>query len=363
MNPLSHSHRAARLLSLLREVDLAAIKNEADRPFRLVLTGDAELATTLAELLSATPGRSGVHPYVVRSPQPVTAPADLQLNLQRGLEFTAPRNQNPKNQTPPDQTPTLSVCLMKAPKDAAGTAPQVGAELPHSGPHSNEVGRVIVGELTPETVQQVLVPEILRVLSPTLRLAVGKQLPVFRPAVIRGLVETSARANAIYAASTGVAEIVPVLNIPLNVADTVVLSKNQLVMAYKVALAAGRTGRPQEVLLELIGVLGGGLLFRQVARGLVGLIPVWGIVPKVAVAYAGTQVIGTAASLWATEGRTVSAAELRDLYAGALTHGRKVAASLLPQRFKRGKQGQAVVIEDEVLGELGSPDPAHTDNP
>ncbi len=344
MKMFSRPLQATRLLSLVREVDLGAIKDEADRRFTLLLTGDAELAAKLADLLSETPGRSGIHPYLSLQ---TALPADLQLNVQRG--FTA----QPVAQ-PASRTPTLSVCLVE------GAAPQVGAELPHPG----EVSRVVLSELSTETVAQTLVPEIIRVLLPQLRLAVGKQLPVFRPAVIRGLVEEAARANALYAVSTGVAEIVPVLNLPLNVADTFVLGKNQLVMAYKVALAAGRTGRPQELMIEIIGVLGGGFLFRQVARGLVGLIPVWGIVPKVAVAYAGTQVIGTAASLWATEGRTVSAVEVKELYAGALAQGRRVAERLTPGRRK---QAQAAATKDEteaeILGELGPPDPENEPSP
>ena len=34
----------------------------------------------------------------------------------------------------------------------------------------------------------------------------------------------------------------PVLNAPLNLADVVVLTKNQLLMSYRVALAAGKRG-------------------------------------------------------------------------------------------------------------------------
>ena len=340
MKTLARPLRAARLLSLLQEVDLGAIKNEAERRFSLELTGDPDLTVKLAELLSETPGRSGVHPYIalqnaLRSPQHPsagTAP-DLRLNVQKGVA--------PPSQSFP--TPTLNVCVLDG-DDAA----KVGAELPHPG----EAGRVILDALTAETLQSVLIPQILRTVAPTLRLALGKQLPAFRPAVIRGLIEEASRANALYAVSTGVAEIVPVLNLPLNVADTVVLTKNQLVMAYKVALAAGKTGRPQELVGELIGVLGGGLLFRQVARGLIGLIPVWGIVPKVAVAYAGTQVIGTAASLWATQGKTVSATEVHELYAGALTRGRNVAEQLLPTRFKRSR---AVLEPEKISGELEPP--------
>ena len=346
MNPLSRPFRAARLLSLVREIDLGAIKDEAERRFSLELTGDAGLTTKLAELLSATPGRSGIHPYLTVTLQLAGAAVDLRLHVQRG--YASPPALQP-------QVPTLSVCVL----EGTETPQQVGAELPHPG----EAGRVVLDNLNAQTVQNVLVPQILRTLPPALHLAVGRQLPAFRPAVIRGLVEEASRANALYAASTGVAEIVPVLNLPLNVADTVVLSKNQLVMAYKVALAAGKTGRPQELIGEIVGVLGGGLLFRQVARGLVGLIPVWGIVPKVAVAYAGTQVVGTATSFWATEGRTASAVEVRELYAGALTKGRQVAERLLPGRRK---QGEAKVLEDtsvdnKILGELGPPDSSQPD--
>ena len=234
MNPLSRPFRAARLLSLVREIDLGAIRDEAERRFSLELTGDAELTAELAVLLSATPGRSGVHPYLTVNstvtPQAGTA-VDLRLNVQRGY---APPSELPS------RVPTLSVCVL----EDAETPTQVGAELPHPG----EAGRLVIAELNAETVKNVLAPQVLRALSPTLHLALGRQLPAFRPAVIRGLVEEASRANALYAASTGVAEIVPVLNLPLNVADTVVLSKNQLVMAYKVALAAGKTGRPQELI-------------------------------------------------------------------------------------------------------------------
>lgn len=324
---------AARMLTLLREIDLGTLRNEAERRFTLSLTGDPGLAYELADLLSATPGRVGVHPYLSLSNPPN---ADLRIVVQRGFETSLP-----------PAGPTLAVYLTD------GETLPVGADLPRAG----ETGRVVLAELTEEGVRTALVPALLRALPPTLHLALGKQLPVARPAVIRRLVEEAARTNALYAAGTGVAEIVPVLNVPLNVADTVILTKNQLVMAYKVALAAGRTGSAQDLIGEIVGVLGGGLLFRQVARGLVGLVPVWGVVPKVAVAYAGTQLIGTAAAIWATEGRTLSPAELRALYADALKRGRDVAARLVPKRFRR--TGRAEVLEDGVKGELeeGSSEP------
>lgn len=337
MHTLSRPLRAARLLTILREVDLGAIKREAEGRFILHLSGDPELAVLLAEQLSATPGRSGIHPYLqIQTADVMTGlPLNLRIVVQQG--FAA---------VPPDRVPTLVVCV------TGETPPQVGAELARPG----ETVRVAVSALTPESVRQTLVPALLHALPPNLHLTVARQLPVFRPAVIRGLIEEASRTNALYAASTGVAEIVPVLNIPLNVADTVVLTKNQLLMAYKVALAAGKTGKPQELITEIVGVLGGGLLFRQLARGLVGLIPLWGLVPKVAVAYAGTHVIGTAAALWATEGRTVSASDVRGLYTGALERGRALAQRLLPRRLGRAE----VLPESDELPQL---EPPKTDPP
>lgn len=326
MKALGQPLRAARLFNLVREIDLAAIKREAEARFLLHLSGDTDLAGQLAELLSETPGRRGVQPYL--STEPHAQNATLRLLVQRG------------NETPAVAQPaTLTVCV-------TGDAPlEPGLELPRPG----ENARILVAELTPESVRTRIIPALLAATSPELYIPLARHLGVFRPAVIRHLIDDASRANAIYAASTGVAEIVPVLNIPLNVADTVVLTKNQLVMAYKIALAAGRSGKSQDLIMEIIGVLGGGLLFRQVARGLVGLIPVWGIVPKVAVAYAGTVVIGSAASLWALEGKQASATDLRGLYRESLARGRALAERLLPGR--RAKKPQA--LSDEQRSERG----------
>lgn len=309
MNRLSRPVRAARMLNIVREIDLAALKRESDARFLLHIMGEPDLSAALAEALSETPGRRGVHPYL--STEAHAPDAALRIVVQRG-----------SGAAPGTPASSLRVCVMgEEPAD-------VGAELPRPG----EEARIIVRELSPETVRHTLIPALLGVAHPDLHLALARHLGVFRPAVIRRLIDDTSRTNALYSASTGVAEIVPVLNLPLNLADMVILSKNQLVMAYKIALAAGREGKPQELITELVGVLGGGLLFRQVARGLVGLIPVWGIVPKVAVAYAGTFVIGSAAALWALEGRTPGADDLRGLYRESLARGRALATQIAPRR-------------------------------
>jgi uncharacterized protein (DUF697 family) len=169
---------------------------------------------------------------------------------------------------------------------------------------------------------------LLALVEPDRRIALARQAAPLRPQVFRAVTEETARANAGYAFSTGLAEIVPILDIPLNIGDMLVLSKNQLMMSYRIALAAGKTGQPRELIGEIVGVLGGGLIFRQVARQLVGLLPVIGLVPKVAVAYGGTWAIGKAVAVWATGEGQLTAARLKELSREGLARGRKVAHSL-----------------------------------
>ena len=127
---------------------------------------------------------------------------------------------------------------------------------------------------------------------------------------------------------------VPVLDVPLNLADIVILTKNQLVMSYRIAVASGKKGTAQQLIGEVVGVIGGGFLFRQGARQLVGLIPVAGIVPQVAVAYAGTLAIGKAVAAWAAWPGP-GAGTIKRLYRQALTRGKEVAVALVDQARKR----------------------------
>ena len=60
-----------------------------------------------------------------------------------------------------------------------------------------------------------------------------------------------------------------------------------------------------------------------------GLIPVVGLLPKVAVAYAGTWVIGRTVFLWATEGEQLAASEVRRFYEEALARGQALAERLI----------------------------------
>lgn len=336
---------ASHLLKLVREIDLGKIQRESEHHFSLLLWGDAALTRPLAESLSASEGRAGVHPWLT-----VGAPGDAidlsPFDLALVVRTQPDADLNADDGRILEQLSGAGVPIVAV---VIETSPPVGAELP--GQHETE--RVLLSPTSlsePKGLQDQLIPELLRAVHPDLRLALAKHLPLVRPVFVRGLVEETARANALYTASTGLAAVVPVLNLPLNVADIVVLTKNQLVMAYKIALAGGKRGRPQEVMGEIVSVLGGGFFFRQVARELVGLVPVWGVVPNIAISYAGTWVIGQTVYLWVSQGERLGRAELRRIYDRALSQGRSLARTLTAGR-KSKEHALPPAPEPEAPGE------------
>jgi uncharacterized protein (DUF697 family) len=191
-----------------------------------------------------------------------------------------------------------------------------------------EFQRVIRGSaLQPEQLQRDLVPLILDLL-PDHHLALARQFPLFRNTVSNQLINDSCFSNAVYSLSTGFAEIIPLIDLPLNITDMIVLTKAQAFLVYKLGLALGFSTRWEDYVGEFGGVIGGGFVWRQISRMLVGLIPIWGIVPKTAVAYSGTYVVGHAVLQWYLTGRKMNNAQMRNIYTQALESGKKVAQDL-----------------------------------
>jgi uncharacterized protein (DUF697 family) len=168
------------------------------------------------------------------------------------------------------------------------------------------------------------------------QVALAAHLPPLRPVLSARLIDRTARANASFALTTGLAETIPVLTAPLNLGDMVVLTKNQLMMCYRLALMAGRDDEPRAMMGEIIGVLGGGVLFRQIARQLVGLIPIAGLLPKVAIAYAGTYAIGRAMVAWTTEGRQITVETVSTYTREGMVRGRALAEHLVEEAGATG---------------------------
>lgn len=169
-------------------------------------------------------------------------------------------------------------------------------------------------------------------LVPDKTMALGRYFPLFRVPVAHHMINDTCLTNATYSFTTGIVEIIPLLNIPLTVTDMIVLTKNQAFMVYKLGLALGLSTEWRDYVAEFGGVLGSGFFWRQLARSLVSLVPLWGIVPKIGITYAGTYVVGNVILYWYLTGRHISREQMKALYSRALASGKELGRNLL-RRF------------------------------
>jgi uncharacterized protein (DUF697 family) len=175
------------------------------------------------------------------------------------------------------------------------------------------------------------VPAVLELLAELL-MPLARQFPLFRAPVARQMINETSFSNAGYSLTTGLAGVVPALIVPMNISDMLVLSKAQAFLVYKLGLAFGFSTEWRDYLAEFGSIIGSGFMWRQLARQLVGLIPVWGIVPKVGVAYAGTYVVGHAVLRWYLTGKHVTPQQMREFYLQAFEKGKGVGRKLLQKR-------------------------------
>lgn len=188
--------------------------------------------------------------------------------------------------------------------------------------------RVLEGQVVKRGfLEKQFVPAVLQ-LMPDRKLSLARNFPLFRHHVAMDVINETSVANAGYSFSTGIAEIVPVLNIPFNVADMVILTKAQAFMVYRLGLIFGLSTRWQDHLAAFGSTIGFGFAWRTIARQLIGLLPGWGVIPKVAIAYAGTYAIGRGALEWYNTGRDVKRADIDRFFHDALERGKAFAQSV-----------------------------------
>ncbi len=108
-------------------------------------------------------------------------------------------------------------------------------------------------------------------------------------------------ANAQFSLISNIPTLLPIVgNIAAAGADFIVLTKNQVMMLYKLAAAFGRDLHDQRgILQEVLPVVGAGLVWRTVARQATTWLPfAAGTIPKLGIAYVGTMAIGRGAEFY-----------------------------------------------------------------
>jgi uncharacterized protein (DUF697 family) len=344
----------------IKEIDLKPIRDSATHPVRMVLVGaQGSGRHTLAEQMRTDPARPGVHTQSALALISVDAAAEAPVAHLIIVLVDATRTDFSEEQT-------LVKKWSEGGKNVLvfiNKVDLVDGNIVGDVRQGWLASRVIYGSVNDISyLEREFIPTVLELL-PQQYIALGRQFPLFRLTVARQLINETCFSNSAYSFSTGLAEIVPVLDIPLNVTDMVVLTKSQAFLAYKLGLLLGFSTRWQDYVTEFGGVIGSGFVWRQIARQLIGLIPGWGIVPKVAIAYSGTYVVGNAILSWYLTGRNLSPKQMRALSVQAFARGKEYARKLgeriprprlgkgkkdrlpAPQKMPELTQGEIVIIK------------------
>jgi hypothetical protein len=172
--------------------------------------------------------------------------------------------------------------------------------------------------------------------NPKLNLALARTFPLFRKPVSDRIVNRVARENALFSLVTALPNVIPsLIELPWTLGefatDTAFLTMNQIRMALQLAAAHGRPVGYAEQKVEIAAIAAGAFGWRALARELVGKIPLGGgLIPKAAVAFAGTYVVGLGLEKVNRTGSGLSRKEKREAYSLAFERGKEVARDLTP---------------------------------
>jgi len=164
-----------------------------------------------------------------------------------------------------------------------------GIGLPRNGYLFDPVGSMVADA----SMVEAIVAE-----NQTIGLALGRSFPGFRTEVAHRIVNRVSRENALLALATALPNVIPgIIELPWAVGefatDTAFLTMNQVRMALMLAAVYDRPVGYTEQKTSIAAIAAGAFGWRAIARELVGKIPLGGgLIPKAAVAYAGTWVVG-----------------------------------------------------------------------
>lgn len=171
-----------------------------------------------------------------------------------------------------------------------------------------------------------------------LSLALARHFPPFRKPVIERTIQTVSRENAMFAVLSALPNVVPtIFEFPWAVgefvSDTSVLTMNQIRMAFLIAAASDHRVGYLEQKAQIASIIAGAFGWRALARELAGKIPLGaGLIPKGAIAYAGTYVVGAALERFYRIGYALTREERRRMYEEGFERGKTLLTAVLSRR-------------------------------
>ena len=305
----------AQFWQLTRELDIAGLRDRFERPVSVrVLGSDFAIAHRVARLIEPDPSDAEVSAGVLGAAR---EHADLFVAAIGGaLEADARRILS-------DLSVSESPLLVVQSEEASG--------MLVLGVPDERIVTLGIAEADEDVRDRLFRALVLA--APEVMLSAGRRHPLLREPVAEHLIRDTSRVNGQFAALSSLPANLPVVGgLVGDMADVLVLTKNQVLLIFKLAGLYGRDlqlGR--QLLVEIAPVVGGAFFWRTTARALVGLLPTpLGLLPKTIVAYTGTYVVGQTARYYYRFGRKPPPEVLRQLRFDATRQAQKALS-----RFQR----------------------------
>jgi hypothetical protein len=164
--------------------------------------------------------------------------------------------------------------------------------------------------------------------------ALGRQFLPFRRMVVERIVQMVSRENALFAIASALPNVVPsLIELPWAfgefASDTAFLTVNQVRMAFQIAAACGKQVGLGKQKAAILTIVSGAFGWRALAREMVGHIPLGGgLIPKGAIAFAGTYLAGKGLEYLHVHDEEPSPADRGQLYRDGLEYGRSFARTV-----------------------------------
>jgi uncharacterized protein (DUF697 family) len=204
-------------------------------------------------------------------------------------------------------------------------------------PGPGKIARYQVSALDAAELGKYLLPDVVSVCR-DVEISLGARLPIFRPSVAAKITVDCALNSLKVAAASALVDHVPVLGLVLgsiaSAGDTIAITGFQVDMLLRIAATYGKKAEFARI-VELLPVIGGGYGWRALAREASGFIPFAGPVIKAGIAYAGTLVIGQAASFYYETGNRMAPEKLTALYREAVDRAKNVALEFIDRLRKK----------------------------
>ncbi|MCB0060234.1 MAG: hypothetical protein KDE45_24510 [Caldilineaceae bacterium] len=303
------------MLSVLREVSLDEIREQAETPPRVLIVGPtSEAARRLGLALTGAEGQFS--------------------SMYRAAN------------EPLDDLGRLDAAVVWDP-DRTGAGSRVSTAVQYDSPPVPIVRFEGTGPDDERAIEQLRL-DILRRNGDRVT-GFGRALPAFRQAAAKQVIDETSIANAQFSIVSNLPALIPIIGgLAAAGADFIVLTKNQVIMLYKLAAIYGRNLNDHRTILqEVLPVVGAGLVWRTLAREASAVLPfAAGAVPKLAIAYAGTVAVGRAAEYYYRTGLKPTRAQMDEFTAMALERMRRLNLPEMLKRF-RTERDQA---HSEVTG-------------